>query len=1033
MSMVITLLILAAAVALTPVLDRALGRNANYVLAVLYLAATVAFMPAVRAVLAGAGDGPAAPRAGPDPTVWSIPWAPQWGVDLALRADGLGVVFTLIALLIGAMVLAYAARYLPPGRHLSFALLMATFTLAMVGLVLADDLVMLFIAWELTSIASFLLIARSGGAGHGASMRTLFLTFIGGLTLLSAATLIVARLGTTDLTEVLGSEVWGSDAGFTTLVAVLVAISAMTKSAQFPFHVWLPDAMAAITPVSAYLHAAAVVKAGIFLLLRFSPVFAEVPAWNALLITAGLITAVVGGISALQQPDLKKLMAYSTVSQLGLIVTVIGVGTEAALLAAVLHTIAHAMFKSGLFMMVGVVDHAVGTRELRRMPTLWRVMPISFAVMVLGAASMAGIPPMLGFVSKESLLTGALSLAGPAWWGWTVALGIAAASVLTFAYCAKIVLGAFVDGRDPALDEDGASTAAADIHATDETGALRDPAGAHRPGVGFLLPAALPILLSVPLAFVVGVLDTPVGRGVEAAAGVSGNDVHLALWHGLTPELGLTAGVIVLGVLIALARGTVFPALEARPFPVTGAQVLSGIDRAVERIGHLVEDPFDHDSPTRHLATIVLGVVAVVGIAAVVLRGDLPPIADGVNRVVDLVLLLAMIPAVLLMVRASSRLAVVVAMSAVGILVTVQIIALGAADVVLTQLLVEALSIIVIMLVMQKLSPVFPPIPAPHRALTAVIAIGTGLAVGGATYLFAARRGRSEIAQYFVDNTYEISGSTNIVNVILVEFRALDTLGELSVLGFAGVAIVAVITTIRHRHMDPPDHVEETATPRLRAGGGTARTAILSAWSNTAAPKLLVRILTPILIVVSVILFLRGHTDSGGGFVAALVGSAIVALLYLSSADDRQVGPPRLPIYLIGGGIMVGVATGVLGFFRDGFLEPIHGYLADEHLTTSMIFDVGVYMAVLGLFMIAANLLGTAATTGDESGGEGIRERADETVEGELSGPLPGTHGEGPDEPHVSERELHALVPRRVGVRTAHLASGTPPKERGER
>ena len=245
---------------------------------------------------------------------------------------------------------------------------------------------------------------------------------------------------------------------------MLIAIAACTKSAQFPFHVWLPDAMAAATPVSAYLHAAAVVKAGIFLLLRFSPAFHDVIAWNVLLIIAGLITAYVGGFFALQQRDLKKLMAYSTVSQLGLIVTLIGVGTEAAILAAVLHTIAHALFKSGLFMMVGVIDHAVHTRELRRMPSLARALPGSFVVTLLGCMSMAGLPPMLGFASKEALLTGALDHDG-ARRGWS-RIGIAGASVLTFAYCAKIVLGAFIDGRDEAalarIDGEAPETAVAD-------------------------------------------------------------------------------------------------------------------------------------------------------------------------------------------------------------------------------------------------------------------------------------------------------------------------------------------------------------------------------------------------------------------------------------------------------------------------------------------------------------------------------------------------------------------------------------------
>lgn len=1051
-----TVLILGATVALTPVLDKLMGRAACWILAALYLVAAGTLIPAASAVLDGRNDDPTAS--------FSVPWAPQWGVDFALRADGVGIVFAMIALVIGAVVLAYSARYLDPGRQLSFSLVMALFTLSMVTLVLADDLVLLFITWELTSIASFLLIARSGGAGQAASMRTLLLTFLGGLSLLTAVSLIVWRLGTTSVSEVLASDVWAPGDGFTTLIALLVAFSACTKSAQFPFHVWLPDAMAAATPVSAYLHAAAVVKAGIFLLLRFSPAFHDVLAWNVVLIVAGLITAFVGGILALQQPDLKKLMAYSTVSQLGLIVTVIGVGTELAILAAVLHTIAHALFKSGLFMMVGVIDHSVHTRELRRMPVLWRALPATFVVTVLGCASMAGLPPMLGFVSKESLLTGALDAPGAAWIGWVVALGIAGASVITFAYCAKIVLGAFVDGRDPALDPadaardatPGPATAVAGP-ATDETGAIIRAADVHRPEPLLLWSAALPILVGLPLALVVGVLDTPVGRAVESALGIEGAEPHLAFWHGLTPELGLTASVIVLGTLIALGRRRILPALEARTFPYDGARVLGAVDRLAERVAAILVRPIASDDPMRHLGAIVVAFAAVILGSLAVLWNDLAPLQPGLNQPIDGVLLVLIGAAVLVVCTRKDRIGAAVALSGVGILATVQILSLGAPDVALTQLLVESLTIIIIMLVLQRLPRRFAVPGKPSRRGALVPAVLVGLAAGAGTFLFMGRRGRSDVAEYYIANAEEITGGYNIVNVILVEFRALDTLGELSVLGMAGVAIVAVLSSVRDRFIDPADstdnadpadtatagagggtgaavvaraaHAEEDADrePELRPVGTAAHRAIISAWSNSAALQLMVQVVAPILAVISALLFWRGHNAPGGGFIAALVGSAIVALLYLSTSSDRQIGPPRVPLYLIGGGVVVALGAGFLGYLKDGFLEPLHGYLFGVHLTTSMIFDVGVYFAVLGLVMIAVNLLGVSGSKEGPSSGEGTRERVDEAVEGELPGPLDTTRGEsvGPDE---------AAGPRRkVGVGTSHLTTGTRPKEVGRR
>ena len=356
MPVIVPVVLLALAFVTTPLLVRFLGRNAGWPLSALYVAAAAFEAPAAGAVAAG------------EQSAWTLDWLPALGIRLAFTADGLGLVFSFIALLIGAVVFVYSTRYLAVGRNYAFYQVMTAFTLSMQALVLADDLVLLFICWELTSLASFLLIASAGNAGEGASMRTLLITFVGGVLLLLAIAAIWWRTGTTSLSGAFAHEVWASDPGFTTLIAVLVALAGFTKAAQFPFHVWLPDAMAAITPVSAYLHAAAVVKAGIFLLLRFSPVLHANAVWSGLLVTVGLITTCVGGYFALEQTDAKKLMAYSTVSQLGLLTSSIGLGTEAGIAAAVLHTIAHALFKSGLFMMVGVVDHATDTRDLRRFP-----------------------------------------------------------------------------------------------------------------------------------------------------------------------------------------------------------------------------------------------------------------------------------------------------------------------------------------------------------------------------------------------------------------------------------------------------------------------------------------------------------------------------------------------------------------------------------------------------------------------------------------------------------------------------------------
>ncbi|RYE76407.1 MAG: hypothetical protein EOO74_08490 [Myxococcales bacterium] len=417
--MIAAILVLVAAVFLSVPLTTKFGRAAGWPLAAIYLVAVGFLWSTITEV--HHGGAPA----------WGRPWISTFDVDLALRADGLSIIFALIAIVIGAIVFAYSARYLSSeGPHRSFYFVMALFTTSMLVLVLADNLFLLFICWELTSMASFILIARSGRPGQAASMRTLLVTFVGGLALLAAIGLIVAQTGTQSLHEALADPAWRELNGFTGTVAALVAIAGFTKAAQFPFHIWLPDAMTAPTPVSAYLHAAAVVKAGIFLLLRFSPAFHDNLVWNVLLVSMGLVTALIGARLALQQSDLKRLMAYSTVSQLGLIVATIGVGTPFAIAAATLHTIAHALFKSGLFMMVGVVDHVAHTRDMRRLPPLWRHMPFAFVVTILGCAAMAGIPPLLGFVSKEAVFTSLLHVGHPVL-GWIAVTAAAVASVMT--------------------------------------------------------------------------------------------------------------------------------------------------------------------------------------------------------------------------------------------------------------------------------------------------------------------------------------------------------------------------------------------------------------------------------------------------------------------------------------------------------------------------------------------------------------------------------------------------------------------------
>ncbi len=961
---------LVATVVVSVPLTRTMGRRACWVIAALYLAAAAALWPVAADVL----DGRA-------PT-WSVQWAPTLGVELALRADGLSIVFAALALLVGALVFAYSAVYLAPGRHITFALVMAVFTTCMVGLVLADDLILLFICWELTSVTSFLLIARSGRAGEFASMRTLLVTFVGGLALLVAIALIIARVGTTSVSEALTSPVWHTEAGTTTAVATLVAIAGFSKAAQFPLHVWLPDAMAAPTPVSAYLHAAAVVKVGIFLLLRFSPAFNETFAWHLMLLSAGFVTAVIGARFALGQTDLKGLMAYSTVSQLGLIVATIGVGTPLAMNAAIIHTIAHAMFKSGLFMVVGIVDHATGTRDIRRLPPLWRTLPGTFAVTLLGVASMAGLPPMLGFISKESMFTAFLQAPGPAWVG-PVALSLAAfVSVMTFLYCAKIVLGGFVDGSDD-----------------------RPAKRAERP---LLVITGIPLVLSVPLGIFVWVLDVPVIRAADAALRGRPDDPGLSVWHGVTTELIVTAGVVATGAFLTVHRRRLWRPLERPLLPFGGPDVIAALRAGLRRLGLGIVGLTRADNPTRHLGVIVAAFVAAsaAGTWAVLANGPLPHYRPGRDTLIDVVLLVTITAAVVAVCRSRTRLAATVSLSAVGVLMTAQLFSLGAPDVGQTQLLVEMLAVIVIMLVLQRLPIAFWN-QAPVRKVrvgTPLLAIAAGVAATVVTLVLTGRRARSQVGLELFAQSEPVTGGTNVVNVILVEFRALDTFGEVAVLGMTGIALIAVLSTVRSDRLDPPRMHEEPPKPDLPAEGAPAHRAITVAWPNAVRLQILMRILTPVLALLSLLVFVRGHNEPGGGFVAALVASTIVGLAYLSTSRDRQIGPPALPLWLIGGGILFANAVGIAGLIGAGtFLGPMHVSLLGVSVASSLLFDVGIFAAVLGLILIAFNILGTSEDVFLDPEGEETRERIDDMV----------------DEHHSTGR---------VGPTSRHIASGTTPR-----
>lgn len=926
------LILLTATCAAAPVLTRVLGRNAGWILALpLFVSVGLLFVATEWTF---------------DATVVEfVPWMPTLDIGLALRLDGLSLLFSLLVLVIGGGVLAYAARYLSAsGRHGTFYLLMTTFALAMLVLVLTDDLVVLFVAWEATTLCSFFLIARSGAHAREPAIRTLLVTAAGGLSLLAAVATIVVHTGTTRISEALVDPVWTDNSAFTISVAVLLAVAAFTKSAQFPFQAWLPDSMVAITPVSAYLHAAAMVKAGIYLLLRFSPALSAETIWNVLLVTSGLLTALFGATAALRRYDLKELLAYSTMSQLGLLVAMIGVGTPAALTAAVVHTVAHALFKSSLFMLVGVIDHQAGTRDIRELRTRRLKMPVTAAAMTVGALSMAGVPLLLGFISKELMFTAFTDIPGGLWLTIIVTGLAALTSILTFAYSARLVIGAF-SGRGER-----------------QVGEAR---------FSFLVVPATAAVAGLVFGLVPALLD---GLAAPAASASSGQmvDPHLEIWHGLNAALAVTAVVITAGVVLGVFRDRVEKFLAPYDLPLSGTAAVDGLRARTIQFGAAVGSTTGSRKPALHLAIPVLCLVGLTVAALFMLRG-LPDVVGERSQPVDWILVALVVFGVVAAVVAKTRISAVVVVGVVGFSMTLWFFTLGAVDVALTQLLVEILTVCVMVLLLRRLPTNFRKATTGHRISAGLIALGAGVATVLGVLVFTGRREMSDAAEYYVREGYETTGGTNIVNTILVDFRALDTLGELSVLGIAGVAVAALLSTRRQLPVRTTE--VKLASPLADAG------------ANSVFVRTATRLLGPVVVLVSVVLLFRGHYEPGGGFIAALVGGAGFALIYLGAPTD-EAAVARLKLrymVLIGLGIALGVGTGFFGYLEGSFLTPLHVDVFGYALSSALVFDVGVYLAVVGVVLAAFSLLGRSRETSQETSPE-------------TSGTPPGRENEQPDE-----------------------------------
>ena len=743
--------------ALTPLLTRRFGRNSAFGLGAGF-------------TLLALGFALSAPRvfAGDTPTV-GAEWLPAVGVRAVLVLDGLSLLFALLILVIGALVMFYSARYFTnlPATRRELSLLVL-FAASMLGLVLAGDAILLVVFWELTSITSFFLIGGAGGETRAPATRALLVTGIGGLALLASVVLMATVTGEFSIAAILSDPVALRESSLGPAILVLLLLAAFTKSAQVPFHFWLPGAMVAPTPVSTYLHAATMVKAGIYLLMRFTPLL-EGGSFRYAVIAFGTITALVGAATALKQHDLKLLLAYSTVSQLGFIVALVGVGTPEALTAAGVHICAHGLYKATLFMVVGVIDKEAGSRDIRDLSGLRKAMPRTAVITGIAGLSMAGFPPLLGFVSKEEAFTAFTGAPGDPSFGLLTTALIVLATIFTFAYGARIFYGAFEGPLQQEL---------------------------YEPAPSFIAPPAVTALLSLVLGAVVFVLEPLIDGAAGASLNSSAVHVELTLWHGATAALGLSALTIAGGTLLFVARDRVDALLQRVRAPLSGDDAWDGGYDATLTLGGRVGEPFLSSIPATHLGwigalTVGLGAGAFL-VTDFMATGSPPAATAGQWALLGLLACTSVGVA-----TASNRLAAVALLGLTGFLVAFAFAVFGAPDLVLTQLLIETLTIVLVVFVFRRLPRTFHSTTQRRRA--AGIALGLALGVGAAfmTYALAGRRGLSEPGAYYLEAAPAEAGGNNVVNTILVDFRALDTLGEITVLAVAAIGVFALVRSVR--------------------------------------------------------------------------------------------------------------------------------------------------------------------------------------------------------------------------------------------
>jgi multicomponent K+:H+ antiporter subunit A len=873
-----------------------------------------------------------------------IDWLPSLGLNANFMLDGLGLLFAGMILGIGLLIILYARFYLsksdPMGQFYTYLML---FQGAMVGIVLSDNILLLLVFWELTSLSSFLLIGywKHLPEGRQGARMALAVTGGGGLAMIAGMLILGQIAGSYDLSVILTQKAAIQASDWYLPALVLILLGSFAKSAQFPFHFWLPHAMAAPTPVSAYLHSATMVKAGIFLMARMWPVLSGTPEWFYIVATTGLITMLIGAKIALFKDDLKALLAFSTVSHLGLITMLLGFGTKAAAMAAVFHIINHATFKAALFMTAGIVDHEAHTRDLKRLGGLRHLMPVTFVIAAVTSLSMAGIPPLNGFLSKEMMLEEA---AHTVWAGvpWLLPVLATLGALFSVGYSFRFLAHGFF-------------------------GPVRDdyPHKPHDPSFGmWAAPALLAVLVIIigaaPMAAAAWLVDAATGAITQSSV-----HAYIKLWHGLeTPALWMSVAAVGGGLVLLGAHAPLMRIWNAAPRP-EAKRIFDGIVEPFAALSLRVTDALHNGSLTRAIA---IGIVTMTVAAAWAFQGGTHSAGTRAILTPELVpfigWLVLMISTVAILIWHRNRLLSLVGVGVIGLILSVGFAYLSAPDLALTQITVEVVTIVLLLLALNFLPKTTPrESSAARRLRDGVIAVVAGLGVAALAFALMTRDAAYDpISAFHLAQSKPGAGGTNAVNTIIVDFRGYDTFGEIVVLGIAALVIYALTEAL------------------LRPGPANDR---LLAWPQASGragdrhPLMLVmatRLILPIAVMVAVYLYLRGHNMPGGGFVAGLVVSIALVMQYMASGFAWTAARKRIEYHaLIGSGVLIAAATGAGAWFAGRpFLTSAYTYvhlwpLEEFELATAALFDLGVFLCVLGAVMLALSSLSRIAQRAGET------------------------------------------------------------------